>query len=160
MRKKKYSRPTSELISKSLYMGDNSKVDITVGDIYGPEGLPSLGLPAKLMASCMSKRNQTGDESKFDYQKSMATMYCVNLAHLGSLLCLINKVKSVLVLPSQYDSDHLKLKICITLSFYTSKRTKSMGDDCSIIPHVYFVDDQAILANLGIHLKHLKKNVD
>lgn len=39
---KPYPRPTSELISESLYIGDSSKVDTTVADIYGPKGLPSL----------------------------------------------------------------------------------------------------------------------
>merc|ERR1711957_222731 len=79
---KHYPRPTSEIVSESLYMGDSSKVDITVGDIYGPKGLPSLGLPAELLASCMSKKKKQGNETLNDYLKSMATMYCINLASI------------------------------------------------------------------------------
>jgi len=52
----------------------------------------------------------------------MATMYCINLASIASLIAKMNEVKSILVLPSQYDSDYLKLKICISMTFYNQKK--------------------------------------
>lgn len=88
----------------------------------------------------------------------MVTMYCVNLASIASLISKMNGVKSILVLPSQYDSDHLKLKICISMTFYNQKKVGK--DDKCLKPNVYFVDDQAILATLGIHLLLLKDKLN
>lgn len=52
------------------------------------------------------------------------------------------------MLPSQFDSEPLKGRICSVLEYYLNlDRVEEW------VPKIYFVDDQSILATLGIHLK-------
>lgn len=77
---------------KASETGDSSKIDMSVGDIYGEkQSLESLGLPSDIIASSFGKlKDMDADELKdvkmTDVSRSMATMIVFNTITLANLV--------------------------------------------------------------------------
>jgi Fumble len=75
------------LIDESWRSGSNLKVDLTVGDIYGPGVEKIAGLHKDIIASSMGKSaSQLKDTSDLDYIVSAIVMLAINIGNMGSLL--------------------------------------------------------------------------
>ena len=123
----------------------------------GKEGANEIGLSRDVLASSLGKvGGKLGQGEGFkneDYYSSFLTMFAVNLGNIGSLIAQIEKIRSIVVLPSQFDSEPLKGRICSVLEYYLNLNRVEEW-----VPKIYFVDDQSILATLGIHLKLMEKD--
>lgn len=80
---------------QSTFQGDNRKVDITVGDIYG-DSLKNV-LSSDIIASSLGKahllqKNQ-GEDPSSDILKSVFIMAAINIAQLSALYSQIERVQ-------------------------------------------------------------------
>jgi hypothetical protein len=94
----------SESIKDSYRLGCSTKVDLTVGDIYG-EAVAGLGLDADLLASSFGKPAPEAEAkvNVYDTYNSMATMFTVNSSNIAALISKIHNIRTIIVLPSQFD---------------------------------------------------------
>lgn len=63
-----YNNPTEAMQGAST--GDSSKIDMSVGDIYGSD-YSSMGLPANMIASSFGKVKDYGPEQLKEVQKEV-----------------------------------------------------------------------------------------
>eukprot|EP00347_Sterkiella_histriomuscorum_P019825 403340156 len=92
-----YENPTDAM--KGASQGDSSKIDMSVGDIYG-SSYGSMGLPANMIASSFGKVKDYGpqqfqDVQKEDVARSLLTMTAVNILIFSSMIVRLHKIKNV-----------------------------------------------------------------
>lgn len=77
----------NSLVDEAWRHGSNLKVDLTVGDIYGPGVDKIAGLHKDIIASSMGKSvQQLHSPSDLDYILSAVVMLAINIGNMGSLL--------------------------------------------------------------------------
>lgn len=77
----------NQLVDESWKSGSNLKVDLTVGDIYGPGVDKIAGLHKDIIASSMGKSAaQLKETTDLDYILSAVVMLAINVGNMGSLL--------------------------------------------------------------------------
>ena len=93
---KDYTERPSKLIDQSFSTGKSTKVDLTVGDIYG-ESYGEIGLDSNLVASSLGKpQSKLEGVTDNDYYRSFISMLAINLSNIAALVAKINQVKSVI----------------------------------------------------------------
>lgn len=84
----------NQIIAAAFKEGDNLKVDLTVGDIYGDGVSQVAGLHKDIIASSVGKSNQQlANPSKHDYVFSIIAMLCINLGNISSLVVRISNFR-------------------------------------------------------------------
>ena len=80
----------NSLVEEAWKNGTNLKVDLTVGDIYGPSVDKIAGLHKDIIASSMGKSAaQLNSPTNLDYILSAVVMMAINVGNMGSLLVIL-----------------------------------------------------------------------
>lgn len=104
--------------------GDNDKIDLSVGDIYGG-GYETASLPDKLIASSFGKIKRLNDTSsleKKDISRSLMALFCLCNGQIMSLLTMNEKMKKCLVIGNPFEVLEFMQLIQMTVR-YSSKQT-------------------------------------
>lgn len=100
-----FNDPTSAI--HGALDGDDSDINLTVGDIYGSAGESSLGLPDDMIASSFAKCSTMNDVKKDakpnDISRALLTMVSVNTLMLSSMIAKIEKIKNVIWIGNHID---------------------------------------------------------
>lgn len=100
-----FSDPTSAI--EGAVNGDDSNINLSVGDIYGNSNESSLGLPNDMIASSFAKVSYMKDaksEAKAnDVSRALLTMVSVNTLMLSSMIAKIEKIKYVIWIGNHID---------------------------------------------------------
>jgi pantothenate kinase len=89
-----FNDPTSAITG--ALDGDDSEINLSVGDIYGKAGESSLGLPDDMIASsfakCSNMNDAKADSKPNDISRALLTMVSVNTLMLSSMIAKIEKI--------------------------------------------------------------------
>lgn len=78
--------------------GDNSTIDMTVGDIYGTD-YEAMKLPKNLIASSFGKlKNSKEMPKREDVCKSLMTLVSLNTVQIGYLVATIENLKRIVMI--------------------------------------------------------------
>ena len=127
--------------------GDSSKIDMSVGDIYGGD-YSQIGLPANMIASTFGKVKdmtpaQLGDIKREDIGRSLLTMSAVNVLIFSSMIAKIHGLQRVVWIGLHIDMPQY-MEMCEQgLKYLTNDQTELM-----------FPRYHSFLGCLGLLLSH------
>jgi len=124
--------------------GDNSEVDITVGDIYGCDST-SIGLKKDLIASSCGKMRTGAAYRDQDLARSVAMMIALNVAQIVALTAQAEEVSTIIVAGSALEAEPLMRMLQKAMNSWTQNKV-----------HLVFCEYGVYLASLGGVLAGLK----
>lgn len=124
--------------------GDNSQVDVTVGDIYGCD-CTSIGLKKDLIASSCGKMRTGTAYRDQDLARSVAMMIALNVAQIVALTAQAEQVNTILVAGSALEAEPLMRMLQKAMNCWTQSKV-----------NLVFCEYGVYLASLGGVLAGLK----
>lgn len=128
--------------------GDNKKVDMLVGDIYGRD-YQAIGLSSDTIASSFAKaaKSKTKDWSKADIAKSLLFLTCNNIGQIAYLSALRLGLKKI-YFAGFFIRDHAVTMSCISyaINFWSKGEIQAV-----------FLKHEGYLGTIGSFFYHDKK---
>jgi type II pantothenate kinase len=118
----KFETPEEALVAST--QGDNTPVDMSVGDIYGTD-YNLIGLNRDLIASSCAKLRFAPDPAPNDLAKSVFGMFILNLTQLSYLISMIEDVDKVMIVGNMISVPLLMESAQACMNYY-SKGTRQM----------------------------------
>ena len=126
--------------------GDNSKIDLSVYDIFGGS-YENFNLPDDLIASSFGKIKRYNDlsiiENK-DISRSLMILFCLCNGQIMSLLSKQENIKKVIIFGNPFPAYELMQLFQTTVSFMTNNEAE-----------VYFSDYSTYLTLIGLNYKQI-----
>ncbi|CDW82638.1 pantothenate kinase mitochondrial [Stylonychia lemnae] len=146
-----FDNPTEAVIAASK--GDSSKVDMSVGEIYGQD-YSSRGLPAKMIASSFGRLKDYNQEqiqqvSKEDISRSLLTMTAVNILIFSNMIVKLHNLKKV-----------VWIGVHVDLLEYMQMSEQAFSMLAKEQSHLIFPRYHSFLGSLGLLLTHGNLNQD
>ena len=126
--------------------GDNSEVDVTVGDIYGCN-YAAIGLKKDLIASSCGKMRTSSNYRDQDLARSVAMMIALNVAQILALSAQAEEVKTIVVAGSALEAEPLMRMLQKAMNCWAQNQV-----------NLVFCEYGVYLASLGGVLAGLKPN--
>ena len=117
--------------------GDNSAVDVTVGDIYGSD-YAAIGLKKDLIASSCGKLRTNSSYREEDLARSVAMMLALNVAQIVALTAQAEGISTVLVAGSALEAEPIMRMLKKAMNCWAPNQVK-----------LVFCDYGVYLASLG-----------
>jgi len=112
--------------------GDNEKVDLTVGDIYGGD-YESFGLESKIVASSFGKVKNLEIESlkKEDISRSLLTLFCVNVMQISYFWAKNENVDKIIIVGNPFQCLEFMQMVQMSINYFSKGKIKTFFTDFS-----------------------------
>ena len=120
-----------ELFSSDISKGNNTLIDLSVGDIYGGS-YTNMALSSELIGSSFGKFKNIEDVNKVDKKdisKSLAILYGATISHVTSMVSYKENIDKLIISGNPFESLELFEIIQTSIGRYTNNTKEAFFND-------------------------------
>lgn len=117
---------------KDAIQGNNSQIDLSIGDIYGGD-YSNFGLQSSLIAASFGKLKYADSKKieKKDIARSLVTVYATSFAQTSGILGEGEKIDNVIVLGNPFNCPEFRQMISTCIEFFSGEKGHPLFSDYS-----------------------------
>ena len=112
--------------------GDNEKIDLTVGDIYGGD-YANFGLDSKIVASSFGKVKNLDINNlrKEDISRSLLTFFCVNIMQISYFWASNENLDKIIIVGNPFECLEFMQMVQMSINYFSKGKIKTFFTDFS-----------------------------